>query len=69
MSRTITRNGKTATLAVARKNHSCTECHLTIFRGAYYWNITLNGAGLGSIKFPERTHVGDCLQKNLSGGK
>lgn len=69
MAKTIIRNGKTATLRVARKEYPCTECHLTIFIGEHYWNITINGAGLGSIKFPERTHVGECLEKNLSGGK
>ncbi len=63
------RNGKTAKLIMARKEHTCAECHLPIHSGDHYWEVTLNGAGLGSIKFPDRTHIGTCLEKNLSGGK
>jgi hypothetical protein len=66
MSREIRRNGKTATIRVARKDYICTECHFPILRGQPYWSIVLNGSGLGSLKFPERTHEGRCLQKNLS---
>ncbi len=65
MNKTIKRNGKTATLRMAKKEHLCTECHLTIFRDESYWGIIFNTAGLGSRKFPDRTHVGSCLELNL----
>lgn len=66
--RIIRRNGKIATLRVARKGYKCSECRLTIFLGEHYWSIVTGGGGLASLKFPDRTHVGDCLQKNLNKG-
>jgi len=65
MNKEIKRNGKTATLRVAKKDHTCTECQLEIFRGESYWEIVINGAGLGNRKYPDRTHGGSCLKSNL----
>jgi len=62
--RSITRNGKVATLTLARKNYGCGRCHSPIMQGEHYWQVTQAGAGLGSIKFPERICV-LCLDQKL----
>ncbi len=59
--KTIVRNGKTATLRKARKQHRCSECPFPIFLGERYFEVVLNGSGLGSSKFPDRVHA-RCLR-------
>ncbi len=65
MNKTIVYNGKTFTLIKAKKEHRCIGCPHPILHGEDYWSITLNGAGLGSTKFPDRIHKGDCLSKYI----
>lgn len=57
----VTRGNRTATLTKARREHPCAICPEPIAKGDHYRSITYNGAGLGSIKFPERVHLG-CLK-------
>ena len=50
----------------ARKIHDCKECGEPILQGEVYLSITIAGAGLGSIKFPDRIHLvclGEYLRK------
>ncbi len=49
-----------AELKKARKQHECRVCHQSINKGAYYYSVVVAGGGLGSLKFPDRYHVG-CL--------
>ncbi len=65
----ITINGKVAELVTARKTYKCDECGYPIVPHSDYYQITLGGAGLGSIKFPDRVHV-HCIEKYMeTGGK
>lgn len=57
---------KIVTLRKARKEHGCKVCPLPIEKGMEYCEITSGGGGLGSLKFPDRTHAG-CLEKYLEG--
>jgi hypothetical protein len=41
----------------ARKEHTCKMGDGTIARGEEYWEMTIGGGGLGSIKFPDRVHL------------
>lgn len=50
-------NGKTYTPRTAKKEFTCSECKLPIIPGEDYWSITLNGAGVGSLKYPDRIHI------------
>ncbi len=61
----IRRNGKIATPRHARKEHRCNECADPIPARTDYYEVVLAGSGLGSLKFPDRTHAGDCLETNL----
>ena len=63
----ITVNGKVAELVTARKNYKCDECGYPIVPHSDYYRVTLAGAGLGSIKFPDRVHV-HCIEENLKVG-
>ena len=56
-------NGKIIQRRNARKAHSCKCCGITIVPGPYY-EITLAGSGLGSIKYPDRVHS-RCLDNYL----
>lgn len=62
MSREINRNHRTATLTKAKKSHKCSTCTQSIWPGETYWSITLNGAGVGGFKDPDRVH-NICLDK------
>ena len=64
----IRQNGKIAILRRARKQQTCKQCPAPITCGRYYWEVTLAGSGLGSIKFPTRVHYGHCLQKEFEEG-
>jgi len=55
-----------AELKKARKMYWCDSCGLPIIQGEHYYCVTWAGAGLGSIKFPDRVHV-ECLEKFLEG--
>ncbi len=43
-----------ATETIARKVHACSRCRRRIEIGEKYFSITIGGAGLSSIKFPDR---------------
>jgi hypothetical protein len=58
----VIRDGCTATMTKARKDHRCKVCPMPIVRGTHYYSVTYNGAGLGSIKFPNRLHI-ECINK------
>ncbi len=60
LEKAIRREGRTAQLTKAKKHHRCGVCQEYINKGSQYYAITLNGSGLGSIKFPERIHI-ECL--------
>ncbi len=59
---TVRRKSKIATLTKARKHHQCAVCQGHIIPGNQYYAITTGGAGLGSIKFPERVHP-ECFDE------
>lgn len=52
----IRKEGHIATLTRSRKYHRCALCQEYINKGEQYYSITIGGGGLGSLKFPERTH-------------
>lgn len=54
--------GRIATLTKARKPYHCSDCQEYILVGTYYYSVVIGGGGLGSIKFPDRIHIG-CLDK------
>lgn len=58
-------NGRIYELRWARKAHSCYMCHENIDKGEMYCNVTIAGGGLGSIKFPDRVHTGECKEKYI----
>jgi len=60
----ITVNGKIADLITARKTYKCDECGYPVVPHSDYYMVTLAGAGLGSIKFPDRVHV-HCIETYL----
>lgn len=60
--------GKIATMRKARKGHKCHGCGEPIDPGTYYYEIVIGGGGLGSLKYPERTHI-TCVGKVLKGGE
>ena len=41
--------------------YECKECGLPIEPREYYYSVTWAGSGLGSIKFPDRVHMGCVL--------
>ncbi len=55
----VNRDGMTAVLTKARKYFDCHICHEVIEKGTYYYSVTFNGAGLGSLKFPDRVCLSD----------
>ena len=57
----IVSNGRIAELLKARKGYECKECGLSIEPREYYYSVTWAGSGLGSIKFPDRVHMGCVL--------
>ena len=62
----IRQNGKIAELRKARKCHNCSGCRQPITEGTRYYSVTYAGAGLSSIKFPDRFHaecVGDFMKE------
>ena len=50
-----------AELTIARKVHICLACSRPIVPEECYYAVTIPGAGLQSLKFPERLHVA-CLE-------
>lgn len=48
---------RTASLKVAKKNHTCCEHKGIIFEGETYWQVVIHNAGLAGIKFPQRVCV------------
>ncbi len=64
----VTHNGQIADLGRARKCYKCDECGQEIPATTQYYSITLGGAGLASIKFPDRVHVG-CLLRRINADK
>ena len=67
LKKVIRRNGRIATLTLARKTFACAECTLPIPRRTRYYSVVLGGSGLGSIKFPDRIHI-ECVNKHLGNG-
>lgn len=62
-------NGKVIELRKSRKEHLCLNCGLPIPAKSFYYSVTFGGAGLGSLKFPDRIHL-DCVDNYLDfGGK
>ncbi len=61
MDKEIAANGKILTLRQARKANKCHECGLLIEVGEQYYEITIGGGGLGSLKFPSHAHI-KCLK-------
>ena len=62
----IRANGKVAQLVLKpRRSYNCFECGLLIEVAEPHYLITYSGAGLSSIKFPERVCVA-CLSLSLS---
>ena len=49
----------------ARKEHTCSVSGLTILPGEYYFECTVGGGGLGSIKFPDRVKF-DFITKYIT---
>lgn len=49
-------SGKTAEFVKARKGFKCDDCGMPINPGEFYYQVTYNGSGLASIKFPDRLH-------------
>lgn len=60
----IVRNGRIAELTKARKDFVSRCCGLMIEKGSSYYSVTYAGAGLGSIKYPQRCHI-NCIDKFL----
>ncbi len=60
-------NGKIATLRRARKAHKCCGCGLPIPAGTDYYEVVYGGSGLGSLKFPEHSHI-ECLEGGVEHG-
>ena len=58
--------GRVLTIRTARKWHKCSECGLPIFPQEQYYQVTIGGGGLGSLKFPDRVHQ-NCIENY--GGK
>lgn len=58
------KNGYIAELLKARRTFTCTVCPEPIAAGSKYYNITIGGGGLGSLKYPERCHD-HCLEEFL----
>lgn len=61
-------NNKIVEVRHARKTFTCRQCHEAINPGDEYCSITIGGDGLGSIKFPDRTHrtcLSDYLEKGV----
>ena len=56
----IAKEGWRAELTRARKLHRCCVCQEYINKKEQYYSIIIGGGGLGSIKFPERSHI-NCL--------
>ena len=53
-----------ATLRRARKRHWCYVSEKEIKIGQYYYEVVIGGAGLGSIKFPDRV-LPEYLEKHF----
>lgn len=47
------------TLRRARKQHTCRVCPRPITPGESYYEVTIAGGGLGSLKFPDRIHMSE----------
>jgi len=58
--RIVKNDGYIAELRKAGKTFPCKECPELIQKGEYHYSITIAGGGLGSLKFPDRTHT-KCL--------
>lgn len=66
MAASIATNGYIFTLRRARKEFTCCVCQRSILLGDSYYEATLAGGGLGSLKFPERIHaseIGEFIKK------
>jgi hypothetical protein len=50
----ITQCSRTATLRTAHHSFECCISHLPISPGDQYYSITINGAGVSSLKYPDR---------------
>lgn len=65
LKRRVARNGMIADLRKARNQYVCIQCVGLIEAGERYYSVTYAGAGLGSIKFPDRCHQ-DCVEEYLN---
>jgi len=58
----VAKNGYIITIRRAQKPHTCQQCREAIEQGDEYCAVTLGGAGLGSLKFPDRVCRG-CIEQ------
>ena len=66
LARVLSKNELTAMLVMnPRKERQCAECGLIIEVSEPHYTITYRGAGLESIKFPDRVCV-SCVRKKLN---
>jgi len=66
MAVSIATNGYIFTVRRARKEFICCICGREITRGESYYEVTIGGGGLGSLKLPERiclSEVGEFIKK------
>lgn len=58
----VVEDGRIAELVRSRQPHRANCCSSSIESNVLYYSVTLAGAGLGSIKRPDRVHI-TCLKK------
>ncbi len=61
----VIKNGRVADFRRAKQDHKCNECGLLIISSDNYYAVVIAGGGLGSLKNPDRVHLG-CIEQHLS---